>query len=365
MVFKPLGGKKASIEYQLKNKTAKVLFGNPKLTQQLIDSSHFSQTYCGMVLSFEEHISPETETEILEDFMKVILGGLDEESLNILVVRHTDKRHPDTGKVRPDYHITVVETELQTGKHITIYEHIKDHNVFFGWERMVNIRHGLSRPDDPARRRTINIPRSSARDAKIFSPRSMKFVQAEVTAGRIQNRADVIQFLEQSGFAVPRQGKDYLTIEDKEGNRTRLKGLFYERGFSIEGLGARPTGSPASPDQRNPETLGDVEKRFSKLFAGRVAKFQKLYRRNRKKIQMAVPDGPGADGIGGAVQYGPATGERLDDTQYEPPGRGASPADANPGPVRGFAAAESHPIRRADDDQEPCRCRTQKKRTDP
>src|ERR1035437_798549 len=137
MVFKSLGGRRASIAYQLRNKTAKVLFGNPRFTQPLIDSSHFSQTYCGMVLSFEEEISPTIETEILKDLIKLIHGGLDDGSLGILVVGHTDKPHPVTGKTRPDYHITVAETELHTGKHITIYEHIKDHDIFYAWERMI------------------------------------------------------------------------------------------------------------------------------------------------------------------------------------------------------------------------------------
>ena len=45
MVIKLLGGKKASIRYQLKNPTARILHGDPAVTQRLIDGSHFSQKY--------------------------------------------------------------------------------------------------------------------------------------------------------------------------------------------------------------------------------------------------------------------------------------------------------------------------------
>ena len=151
MVIKILGGKKASIRYQLKNPTARILHGDPAVTQRLIDGSHFSQKYCGIVLSFEENITAETESAILDDFRHLLRGGLEEDALDILAVGHADKIHPTTKAMRPDYHITAVETDLRTGRKITIYHHRRDHDLFYAWERMINIKYGLSRPDDPAR----------------------------------------------------------------------------------------------------------------------------------------------------------------------------------------------------------------------
>ena len=150
MIFKPFKGGRATVDYQMRNKTAKVLRGNPRQTQRLIQASRFAQPYCGMTLSFEEEIPAGVEARILDEFVDLIHGGLDHESLAILIVRHTDKRHPKTGKIRPDYHITTVETEVKTGKHITIYHYKKDHDIFYAWERMINIRYHFSRPDDPA-----------------------------------------------------------------------------------------------------------------------------------------------------------------------------------------------------------------------
>src|ERR1035437_6195137 len=113
MIFKPCKGGRATVAYQMRNPTAKVLIGNPRMTSRLIQESRFAQPYCGMTLSFEEEISPADEAKILDEFVAVIRGGLEPDALDILVVRHRDKKHPTTGKVRPDYHITVVETEIE------------------------------------------------------------------------------------------------------------------------------------------------------------------------------------------------------------------------------------------------------------
>jgi hypothetical protein len=340
MVIKILGGKKASIRYQLKNPTARILHGDPAVTQRLIDGSHFSQKYCGIVLSFEENIAAETESAILDNFRHLLRGGLEEDALDVLAVGHADKIHPTTKAMRPDYHITAVETDLRTGRHVTIYHHRRDHDLFYAWERMINIKYGLSRPDDPARRRTIQIAKKLGPSRKELLATVDAAVCGEVKAGRIQDRADVIRFLEQAGFSVPRQGDNYLTIADKDGNRTRLKGLFYERSFDHQRLetGTAGTGT-GSPDE-----LREAENRVAKLFARRVAAFQKLYRRNR--VAMPEVHAVGRDGDG----LDDASGVSLDaGGDMENGARGITPsaiADRNgaePGQAGAVAGGPIHP----------------------
>lgn len=320
MIFKPFKGGRATVDYQMRNKTAKVLRGNPRQTQRLIQASRFAQPYCGMTLSFEEEIPAGVEARILDEFVDLIHGGLDHESLDILIVRHTDKRHPKTGKIRPDYHITTVETELKTGKHITIYHYKKDHDIFYAWERMINIRYHFSRPDDPSRRRTINIPKQLGKDRKATLAAIDQAVQAEVIAGRIKDRSDVVQFFEQAKFTVNRQGNDYLGIEDMDGNKQRLKGLFYDSGFDVRKLAKSPAGTPAGAGGGDQENYGDVEKRFSKLVAGRVEKFQKLYRGDRKKSKKTALGGVSDNRIGSVDQFSPDTGIAAHGAPDEPAG---------------------------------------------
>jgi hypothetical protein len=295
-----LGGRRASIRYQLRNQTARVLRGDPAITQRLIDRSKFSQKYCGIVLSFEENIADATAAAILDDFRNLLRGGLEDDALDVLVVGHTDKVHPTTKAVRPDYHITAVETDLHTGKHVTIYHHRRDHDLFYAWERMTNIKYGLSRPDDPTRRRTINIGKKLGQSRKDLLAEVDAAVCGELKAGRIADRADVVRFLEQAGFAVPRQGDNYLTIADKDGNRTRLKGLFYEREFNRQRLEA----GPATAGTGGADELRTATDRVAELFARRVATFQKLYRRGGKPVSEVDAAGAGGDDDGSVAGIG-------------------------------------------------------------
>jgi hypothetical protein len=337
MVIKLLGGKKASIAYQLKNPTARILHGDPAVTQRLIDGSNFSQKYCGIVLSFEENITAETESAILDDFRLLLRGGLEEDALDILAVGHADKIHPTTKAMRPDYHITAVETDLRTGRKITIYHHRRDHDLFYAWERMINIKYGLSRPDDPARRRTIQIAKKLGQSRKQLLATVDAAVCGEVKAGRIQDRADVIRFLEQAGFSVPRQGENYLTIADKNGNRTRLKGLFYERSFDHQRLETGTAGTGAG----SPDELREAENRVAKLFARRVAAFQKLYRRNRVAMPEAHAVGRDGDGLGDA------SGDMANGARGITPSAVADRNCAEPGQAGAVEGGTVHPKRPA------------------
>ena len=71
---------------------------------------------------------------------------------------------------------------------------------------MINIKFGLSRPDDPARRRTINIGKKLGQSRKDLLAAVDAAVCKEVKSERISDCADVVQFLEQAGFAIQRLG---------------------------------------------------------------------------------------------------------------------------------------------------------------
>jgi hypothetical protein len=351
MIFKSLPVGRATVAYQLKNQTAKVLIGDPRQTSRLIQASTFKQKYCGMTLGFEEEVLPADEAKIIDEFVTLIRGGLEFDALDILVVRHTDKKASNTGKTRFDYHITTVETELRTGKKITIYEAFRnrkclDHDLFYAWERKVNMEYNYSRPDDPARRQTMQIPKNIGKDQKAVREAINKAVSEQVSAGRIKDRFDVMKFLEKAKFAIKRHGRDYLTIEDEDGKRLRLKGAFYDSGFDSSKLGKSATGGPAGADPGPVETLGDVEKRFSKLFAERVARFQKRYRTGPNKIKPAALGSVGDDSF-----------VRVGDLVSDPDRRAVSPEIDRPGPIavgkptgiRSVAGTEPDSRRRPDE----------------
>ena len=90
------GSAKASIDY-LRGKDkdrekAKVLKGNPDLSQSIAESLEFKNNYTVGCLSFEEPDLPiEQKREIMDKFEKTFFAGLEEEQYNITWIEHRDK----------------------------------------------------------------------------------------------------------------------------------------------------------------------------------------------------------------------------------------------------------------------------------
>ena len=74
------------------------------------------------------------------------------------------------------------------------------------------------------------------------------FLEERIAAGAIEDRAGIVAALEEAGFAVPRQGKDYVTAADPEtGARFRLKGRIFERDWTRAGELDRAAAREAAP----------------------------------------------------------------------------------------------------------------------
>lgn len=217
-----------------------VVRGHPGLTRMIIDSLEFERRYTSGVLSFSpgEAITPEMEQDIIERFEAAAFAGLEPGRTNSLWVRHTHAGHHEL-------HFLVPRVELATGKSLNIHPPVKaSQQLFDAFRSMVNAEYGLSDPDDPARAQAVSLPNHLARlqadgarkgnalKADIREAITEQ-VKREVLAGRIRNRDGVVRYLEGAGFAIPRQGADYITVispsEASGGARMRLKGGFYSR----------------------------------------------------------------------------------------------------------------------------------------
>ena len=100
-----------------------------------------------------------------------------------------------------------------------------------------------------------------------------------VTEGKLETRSDIVQELYSLGYEVPRQGKDYITILDKDtGKRTRLKGTLFQADFNgpvwlQQQALQRPD---SSPDNKKAQETGEVLAQY-------IAKTAH-YNKNRYKI---------------------------------------------------------------------------------
>ena len=156
-----------------------------------------------------------------------------------------------------------------------------------GWEQTYgplveacNLEHAWSRPDDPARARVqqpghrayIEAAELRAGIEREADPRDVieAYLVQRVESGLVEDRAGVVAALQEAGFAVPREGKHYVTVLDPErGDRWRLKGALYEHDFQRERLerpapapdGGRGPGDDRDRRARAADVWRDVERR--------------------------------------------------------------------------------------------------------
>ncbi|MGB5632953.1 MAG: relaxase/mobilization nuclease domain-containing protein [Waterburya sp.] len=243
------GGGRGPVEYitrrddpstgQLRSPAPEVLRGNPVITRRLIDGLEFKHKYRSGVLSFATEDAPNDQQieALIDSFEKYAFAGLNPDAYNTLWVKHT---HTENNRV--ELHFVTPRVELYTGKSLNIAPP-GWHGYFKPWQTSWNIKQKWARPDDPARKRTvepgfqalINAERQAKGDKPITDTRQLisEYVLERVACGLISSRDDMIElFEEELGLEITRKGKDYITVLDPETTkRYRLKGKLYDREF--------------------------------------------------------------------------------------------------------------------------------------
>ena len=234
MIVKILGNKGggsagAVIDYMLgKDKDrdgAILLSGDPDLTARLADNLDFQNRYTVGVLSFEEpNLKDHIKQEIMQDFEKTLLAGLERDQYDITWIEHTDKGRLELNFIIPN-------VELSTGKRLQPYYDKVDRPLVENWKQKTNFEHGLSDPHAPEKAQAIktlnsqNLPPS----VKDIKEQIGLVIADQIGKGNIQDRKDVIQTLEVAGFEITRQTDRSISIKNPDGKRNiRLEGTIYE-----------------------------------------------------------------------------------------------------------------------------------------
>ena len=125
---------------------AKILQGDPELTRQLADSLEFKNRYTVGVLSFEEKdLDDKTKREIMADFEKALLCGLERDQYDITWIEHKDKD-------RLELNFVIPKVELNTGKAMNPYYDPIDRKRVNAFKDHTNAKYDLHDPNDPAYR---------------------------------------------------------------------------------------------------------------------------------------------------------------------------------------------------------------------
>ena len=224
-----------------------VLEGNPHDVAALANTLPFKSRYTHGIISFAKEDSPTKEdiSNVISDFKNAAFGDLDESRYSWSVVMHHEE---DGGK---HLHIITAKVDLETGKQLNIAEP--------GWQKHYDLlrdawnhEKGWARPDDPARSRlhskgfehaveagearleAHNLkeqlgPKPSREGAKTLLNR----YAVNLIENGAETRTDLVRGFQEAGMNIPRQGKDYITVELPEtGSKYRLKGNMYHENFN-------------------------------------------------------------------------------------------------------------------------------------
>ena len=223
------GSAKATIDYLLGKERdregARVLSGDPELTQRLSDSLNFKNRYTVGVLSFEEGNLPDDDKRaIMDRFEGSLMAGLDKDQYNMTWIEHTDKD-------RLELNFVIANVELTTGKRLQPYYDKADRPLVENWKQVINHEYGLTDPHDPNKAQAIktlnrqNLPK----DVQQVKEQIGQALAHQIEQGNITDRKGVIDTLEQAGFEIARQTDKSISIKNPDGKRNiRLEGVIYE-----------------------------------------------------------------------------------------------------------------------------------------
>ena len=254
---------------------AKVLYGDPVLTEHLINTTSHKTKYKSGYLSFSERadeISESDKKRIMQEFEAVIFCGLESDQYDIIWVEHADKDIDDAHPVgRLELNFVIPCQELRSGKAFQPYYEPADQKRVNAWKNIINSEvktikgELLSDPNDPERKRLVNQYSSNAsrptpfdlkaytkKDADkdeeaITNPPSRKLLEEAIKRrllldwqnGIAMNRRKVLSRLEQWGLKINRGNNektlsvtsDKLTDKNGRPMAIRLKGGMFEKEF--------------------------------------------------------------------------------------------------------------------------------------
>ncbi len=277
-----------------------VLRGDPKQVKQLIDTTSRKWKYTSGVLSWapEDKVTPKQERELMDSFEKHAFAGLESDQYSILWVRHSHAG-------RHEMHFVIPRTELRTDRALNPCPP--------GWDKQYNPlcelwnrRNNWARPDEAKRARLVSpgVTLESYRSGTAAEVRTAvtEALIKGVQAGAIINRQGIVAALEEIGFSIPRQGKDYITLEvpsdttQKKPQRIRLKGTLYAESWNAAeqslGLGQQAKCTDGRTDQRitadHARRITELEQRVAKIRKARAAFNTKRFGRRGETQQRSA-----------------------------------------------------------------------------
>lgn len=190
---------------------AKLLKGDILLSLALAESVIRKNQFTVGCLSFKEaQIDEHKKHEIMADFERTALAGLNEDDYNILWIEHTDKD-------RLEMNFFIPRMELTTGNDLQPFYAGSDLEKMDLWKDCINIEYQLHAPQDdpqpiafkPDWYRTSG--NRYVQNVGTIRDQIDKYFTQKIEAGEVNSRADIIEILDIMGLE-PKPAKNYITI---------------------------------------------------------------------------------------------------------------------------------------------------------
>ena len=250
-------------------KHARVLSGDPVVTEQLINATPYQQKYKSGVLSFEKRADELTEQqkfEIMQKSEDTLFCGLERDQFDILWIEHADKDIDKDNPVgRLELNFLIAGQELRSGKRLQPFYAGADFVRVNAFKDVINYEYKLADPNAPDRKRLINehsigsapptpydrsnyTRKESKKDDEVIAKplkrealrgainRKMQFAFDQ---DMIKNRYDVLAELRKMGLKIERSrseksvsiSSDNLVDKNGKSINVRLEGALYEEKF--------------------------------------------------------------------------------------------------------------------------------------
>lgn len=238
-----------------------ILRGDPDLTQALIDQSPYKDKSTSFVFMEDktwEEFGGFLAFDRFADFIEETLFPVfEKDEYSTLWIRH----HREDGKTELNLLIPNTYLGTEKEKHIKTYWYRSDKRYLYDACALYSLENGLSYARDPDRARSGFLPKNYPELKRESANQIYKSIRSLVEKGQIRFRDDVIFHLKKLGYQVTRtENKASVSVKDKQGNRIRLRGWFFEKDFDA----LRPTeGEDTLPSGRFIEDYKIIEKRYN------------------------------------------------------------------------------------------------------
>ena len=210
---------------------AKVLFGNPLLTANLIDHLKFEKKFTAGCLALTETDLPKKSIdEVIRYFQFTLCEGLLPNQLNFLWVEHRDKNNLELNFVIP-------HVDLLSGKLLTAFFNRLDGKLIRSFQGHMNAFFGLSSPDSPFYILKLTVDRLASDAQQKFQQGIHEELLRKIDLGKIHREEDLLGFLAGYSLELTKRNKHSMCFRHTSTKQKYFfRGALYSQDFDFSPL---------------------------------------------------------------------------------------------------------------------------------